>query len=131
METAAFAWATPIIKNVKLESYESRFGFQVSPKVWAYVSNDEDTNPDLEDYRGYFDLGFKFGKADGFVLGSHLGWAKEGASVQLDLTYPLHRFLFNNLDVYLQAQYFNGYAESLLHYRERSDAFRLGLAIVR
>ena len=110
---------------------ESQFGFQISPKVWAYVSNDEDTNSDLEDYRGYFDLGLKFGKADGFVLGSHFGWAKEGGSVQVNLTYPVHRFLFNNLDVYLQAQYVNGLAESLLNYRERTEAFRIGLAIVR
>jgi outer membrane phospholipase A len=33
---------------------ESRYGLQISPKVWTYVANDEDTNPDLEDYRGYF-----------------------------------------------------------------------------
>ena len=110
---------------------KNRFGLQVSPKVWAYVNNDDDTNPDLEDYRGYFDLELKFGKADSFVLGSHFGWAKEGGSVQVDLTYPLHRFLFKNFDWYLQAQYVNSLAESLLNYRERTEAFRLGFAIVR
>ena len=36
---------------------------------------------------------------DGFVLDSHFGWAKEGGSVQVDLTYPLHRFLSNNFDI--------------------------------
>ena len=73
---------------------DSRFGFQISPRVWAYVMNDDDTNPDLEDYQGYFDLGLKLGKADGFVIGAHVGWANEGGSAQVDLTYPLHRFLF-------------------------------------
>jgi outer membrane phospholipase A len=76
-------------------------------------------------------VGLKFGKSDGFVFGSHFGWAKEGGSVQVDLTYPLHRFLFNNLDIYLQAQYVNGLAESLLNFRERAETFRFGLAILR
>lgn len=73
----------------------------------------------------------KFGKADSFVLGSIFRWAKEGGSIQLDLTYPLNRFLFKNLDLYLQAQYVNSLAESLLDYTERNEAFRFGLAIVR
>ena len=34
----------------------------VAPKVWAYVANDSDTNPDLEQYRGYFDLELEFGR---------------------------------------------------------------------
>jgi len=110
---------------------KNQFGLQVSPKVWAYVNSNDDTNPDLEDYRGYFDLELKFGYADGFVQGSHLGWAKEGGSVQVDLTYPMRRFLLKNFDWYLQVQYVNSLAESLLNYTERSEAFRLGFAIVR
>ncbi|BBO71866.1 hypothetical protein DSCA_57960 [Desulfosarcina alkanivorans] len=108
-----------------------QYGLQVAPKIWAYVNNDDDTNPDLDDYRGYFDLELKLGRPDGIVLGSVFRWAREGPSVQLDLTYPLHRFLFNALDIYLHAQYTNALAESLIEYRDRTEAFRLGFSIVR
>jgi outer membrane phospholipase A len=111
-------------KNTKL-------GIMIAPKIWAYVSNEDETNPDLKYYRGYFDLETKLGKADSFVLGSHFRWAKEGGSIELDLTYPLHRFIFKNLNLYFQAQYVNALAESLLNYRDRTEALRLGFAIVR
>jgi outer membrane phospholipase A len=110
---------------------KTRYGLQVAPKIWAYVNNDDDTNPDLEDYRGFFDLELKFGKADSFVLGSNLRWAEEGPSVQVDLTYPLDRLLFRNFDLFFQVQYVNALAESILDYRERNEALRLGFAIVR
>jgi len=109
---------------------KNRFGLQVAPRIWTYVANDENNNPDLADYRGYFDLELKFGKADSFVLGTLLGWASEGGSIEMDLTYPLHQFS-SNVQVYLQAQYANRLAESLLNYRERTEAFRFGFAIVR
>ncbi|MBW2605498.1 MAG: phospholipase A [Deltaproteobacteria bacterium] len=111
-------------KNTKL-------GIMIAPKVWAYIANDDETNPDLKYYRGYFELETKLGKADGFVLGSHFRWAKKGGSIELDLTYPLNRFIFKNFDLYFQAQYVNALAESLLNFRDRTEAFRLGFAIVR
>jgi outer membrane phospholipase A len=114
-----------------LFSDNNQYGLQVAPKIWAYVNNDDNTNPDLEDYRGYFDLEVKVGRADSFVLGSSFRWAKEGASILLDLSYPVHRFLFDAVDIYLHAQYANALAESLIDYRERSHAFRLGFSIVR
>ena len=109
----------------------NHYGFQVALKIWTYVNNDNDTNPDLDQYRGYFDLELKFGKMDGFVLGPSFRWADEGASIQLDLTYPLHRFLFNTLDIYLHVQYANALAESLIDYKDRTHAFRLGFSVVR
>ena len=111
-------------KNTKL-------GIMVAPKIWAYIANEDENNPDLNDYRGYFDLEIKVGQANGFVLGSHFRWAKEGGSMELDLTYPLHRFIFKNLDLYFQVQYVNALAESLLNYKDRTEALRLGFAIVR
>ncbi|MBW2192580.1 MAG: phospholipase A [Deltaproteobacteria bacterium] len=108
-----------------------RLGLQVAPKIWAYIHNDEETNPDLDDYRGYFELDMKLGKADDLMLGSYFRWADEGASIQLDLTYPVHRLPFSTFDFYLQAQYVNALAESLINYRERTEAVRLGFSIVR
>jgi outer membrane phospholipase A len=106
-------------------------GLRIAPRFWLYVDNSEDSNPDIEDYRGYFDLGLTFGKASRFILDNHFRWAKEGASFEVNLTYPLHRLLRDNIDLYLHVQYANVLGESLLHYTERTEAVRIGLAIVR
>jgi len=111
-------------KNTKL-------GIMVAPKIWTYIANEDENNPDIEDYRGYFDLEIKLGQADGFVLGSHFRWAKEGGSMELDLTYPLSQFIFKHLNLYFQVQYVNALAESLINYKDRTEAVRLGFAIVR
>ncbi len=108
-----------------------KIGMLVSPKIWAYINNDDETNPDLEDYKGYFNLEIKFGKQDSFVFGSTFWWAREGASGQFDVTYPLHHLFSNNFDLYLQAQYVDALAERFIDYKERNRAFRLGVAIVR
>lgn len=111
-------------------SRKSNFGFQIAPRIWTYIRNDDDTNPDLKDYRGYVDFEVKAGKADSVVVESHFRPAREGNSVRLDITYPLNH-LFENLDLYFQVQYVNALAESLINYRERTRAVRLGFAIVR
>jgi outer membrane phospholipase A len=36
-----------------------------------------------------------------------------------------------SFSLYLQAQYFTGYGESLLGYKQRSDIFRAGFALYR
>ena len=106
-------------------------GIQVAPKLWVYAGNDDDTNQDLYRYRGYFDLEIKAGRAEGLVLGSHFRWAEQGASVQVDATYPLHKLLPLDIGLYVHAQYANALAESLLDYRQRIRALRLGISIVR
>jgi outer membrane phospholipase A len=106
------------------------YHLKVAPKIYAYVSK-ENNNADLQDYRGYVDLETGIIDPDGLALSSHLWWAKKGATVQLDLTYPMSRLLGRDLNFYLQAQYFSGYAETLRYYNQRNDVFRLGLAIVR
>lgn len=123
-----FLYLQPI---VILFSDTNHYGLQVAPRFWTYVNNDDDTNPDLDRYRGYFELEIKTGKMDSFVLGSAFQWAAEGASIQVDLNYPLHRFLFNTLDIYFHAQYSNALAENLIDYNDRSHAFRMGFSVVR
>lgn len=108
-----------------------RTGLKITPSLWAYVDNDDETNPDFDQYRGFFNLEATFGKADSLVVGTNFRWAAQGASVQVDLTYPLHTLFFSQLDMYIQAQYVNQWAESLINYTERTEALRLGLAIVR
>jgi phospholipase A1 len=110
---------------------KNKLGLLISPKLWVYIFNDNENNPDLNDYRGYFDLEIKAGQANGFVLGSYSRYAKKGASIELDLTYPLSQFIFKNLNLYFQIQYVNALAESLLDFRNRTEALRIGFAIVR
>jgi len=123
-----FAYIKPILI---FYSPRSKWGLQVAPKFWTYVNNQEDTNGDLYRYRGYFELETKVGKADSFVLGSFIRYADKGLSVQADLTYPLHALLKFNFDLYFHAQYASALAESLLYYRNRTSALRLGFSIVR
>ena len=109
----------------------SRLGLQFSPRLWIYVNNSKENNDNLPGYRGYFELEAKAGKADSLVAGTSWRWARRGGSLRLNLTYPIHQYLSDNLAVYLQAEYVNTLAESLLHYQERTEAFRLGLAFIR
>jgi len=123
-----FLYAQAIITHY---NPKSTFGFLITPKVWAYVDNDDENNPDLPDYRGYVDLELKCGLAESLVVGSNLRWAKKGGSVQLTATYPIHRVIKGISGAYLHVQYVNAMAESLINYDERSQAFRIGLSIIR
>ena len=107
------------------------YHLKVAPKLFTIFANEDETNPDLVDYIGYVELELGVLDPGGLALNSHLRWARRGPTVQLDLSYPMTRLLSRNLNLYLQAQYFSGYAETLIRYNERSNAFRLGVAIVR
>ena len=107
------------------------YHLKIAPKIYTYVKNEDKNNADLVDFRGYFDFEVGILDPDGLALNTHLWWAKKGASVQMDLTYPISRLLAKSLNFYLQAQYFSGYAETLINFDRRNDAFRLGFAIVR
>jgi len=111
---------------------EHLIGLQIAPKIWAYIENDDDTNPNLENYRGYFDLEVTCGKADKLVLESHFRYAKKGGSWTADLTYPMSNFRFSkNLDLHFHVQYVNALAENLLDYRQRTHAVRIGFSLIR
>lgn len=109
----------------------SELGLQIAPKLWLYVKNSKEDNEDLQDYRGYFELEAKAGKAGGLVASTALRWAKEGGSAQFDITYPIHKYISDNLSLYLHIQYANVLAESLLQYRDRTEAFRIGFSFIR
>lgn len=107
----------------------------VAPRVFAYVGSLAE-NPDIDDYRGHADLRLVVGRFQGLQLASTLRVPddfdfNDGGSLQLDLSYPLRRLTGNNLDLYLHAQYFTGYGESLLGYFEKDHTFRVGLSVVR
>jgi len=108
------------------------YRFTVSPKVYTYIGDLSD-NPDIYRYRGYFDLHLDYGSPDGWKVASILRKGTEGSngSIQLDVTYPLNRLCFQNVDFFVQGQLFSGYGETLLHYDQSDTRFRIGLAVYR
>jgi outer membrane phospholipase A len=110
---------------------ESRWFLSLSPRGWGYLGELTD-NPDLADFRGYFDLRAVLGAPGGVQLSALLRAGKDfdKGSVQLDLTIPLMNTWLRS-PLFLQAQYFNGYGESLLNYNQREDQFRVGLGLFR
>jgi len=104
----------------------------VAPRVWGYLYR-LDENPDIDEFRGYGDLRVILGWRDGLQLSTTYrpGADWDTAALELNLSYPLRRFTGGSVDMYLYAQYFTGYGESLLEYDESDDSFRIGLALVR
>jgi outer membrane phospholipase A len=110
---------------------DDSFQLTLQPRVWGYIGGLSD-NRDLDEYRGYFDLRAVVGWRRGLQLAAlgRMGHEGNHTSLQLDLTYPTMQ-LFSSFSVYLQAQYFTGYGESLLLYNQRTDVFRVGFALYR
>jgi outer membrane phospholipase A len=104
----------------------------VAPRVWAYIGDLED-NPDIDRYRGYFDVELALVVPKGLKIASTLrvGTGADKGSIEIDATYPLSQLFFGNLDIYAQVQYFNGYAETLLSYDESHSFLRFGVAVYR
>jgi outer membrane phospholipase A len=103
----------------------------LQPRTWVYLGDLND-NPDIADYRGYADLRAIVGWKRGLQLSAlgRMGKDANHGSLQLDLTYPMMK-IFGSFSLYLDAQYFTGYGESLLEYNQRSEAFRVGFALYR
>jgi len=104
----------------------------LAPKFYGYVG-DLSLNPDIADYRGYCDFRIVVGQLDGLQLATigRVGNHWNRGSAQFDLTYPLTKILHGNADVSVDAQWFDGYGDSLLTYNHRTSIFRIGLAVVR
>jgi outer membrane phospholipase A len=87
-------------------------------------------NPDLEDYYGHVEVygALRFGDGLHVAAMGRIADDPSRGALQLDLTYPLRKF---RLDAFAHLQYFNGFTESLLDYREHHQAVRLGVSFVR
>jgi phospholipase A1/A2 len=111
---------------------DSGWFFTFAPKFYDYIGG-LPLNPDMPKYRGYADLRVVAGLRDSLQLAAIGRVGRDGnrGSIQLDLTYPLTKLLNGNMDISLDAQYFNGYGDSLLTYNQRTTIFRFGLALVR
>jgi len=103
----------------------------IEPKLWAFI--DKEDNRDITKYRGYGQLGFRFGRDSALMLTGILrrGTAGKG-STQLDLSYPIRKSIFAGVGTFLHVQYFNGYGQTLLDYNvSRHPQYRVGLSVVR
>ena len=103
-----------------------------APKLYIYIGDLSD-NPDIKRYRGFADLRLVVGQRDGLQLAAigRIGDHFDRASGQFDLTYPLTKLFRGNVDLCLDAQYFIGYGESLLTYKQYDSVFRIGVNVVR
>ncbi len=111
---------------------EGPWYFGVTPKVWAYL--DKDDNPDIARYRGYGQLGVRFGRDDGWLASAlfRSGTNTGKRATQIDLSYPIRRSIFSGVGAFVHLQYFQGYGETLLDYnRSTKPQFRVGLSFVR
>lgn len=101
------------------------------PKLFVYLDSLGD-NADLRRYRGYGELRAIFGKANRLSVSAtgRVGERFDKGSLQVDVSYPTE-FLTGNFAMYLLAQYWTGYGESLRSYNQRSDTVRLGFSLAR
>ncbi len=102
------------------------------PRVWTYLGDVSD-NPDIADYRGYTDLKAALGWKRGLQVSAlgRMGKDANHGSVQVDVTYPLMQPPNGSFSIYLHAQYFTGYGESILRYNQKSEVFRAGISLYR
>lgn len=102
------------------------------PKFYHYLAEDN-TNEDIERYRGYADWQLRYGREDGLVIGGLFRHGTGGyASGQLDFSYPLSDRIFARTGTFLHMQIFSGYGETLLDYNiDRGTQVRFGLSLVR
>ena len=104
--------------------------FFAAPLIHNYIADSE--NPDLKDYRGYVDWVLGFGSKGGLDFWATLRKGKRSGygSAELNVSYPLSKLSGGDLTGWLMLQYFGGYGESLLNYRDKLDSqLRLGIAI--
>ncbi len=108
-----------------------RWHLLVIPEVFTYVSSLSD-NPDLRNYRGYGQLRLVLGTNTGpsLMFTGLMGKNFDHPTLQFDLTVPIRTHLLD-FGSYFLVQYFNGYGESLLNYRQKSATVRAGLSFVR
>ncbi|MBT0962028.1 phospholipase A [Denitromonas iodatirespirans] len=113
----------------RLGEGESHFG--LTPKLWGYLEKSD--NPDIQRYRGYGELGLRFGRDDGWLAKVMLRRGKGGVGTsQVDVSYPLRQSIFSSVGAFFHLQYFDGEGETLLDYRRAGHPqLRIGVSIVR
>lgn len=122
------AYFRPVFAVGRLDGWNLIF----APRVFDYIV-DVENNPDIADYRGYFELTAILGRNDRGALAvtGRLGQGAHKGSWQADLTIPVRFDKLFDFATYFLIQYWNGYGESLRSYNERTETVRAGFSLVR
>ena len=100
----------------------------VHGKVWIPIIDGEN-NKDLLDYRGIYESGLQIRSSNdrwGFALVSA---KRKGWNFNFNFTVEVNYRLFHDENQYFFIQYYNGYAENLLDYKDHHSRIRAGLVI--
>ena len=97
-------------------------------KVWIPIIDGEN-NKDLLDYRGIYESGMQIRSSNdrwGFALVTS---KRRGWNLNTNITVEVNYRLFHDENQYFFIQYYNGYAENLLDYKQHHSRIRAGLVI--
>jgi phospholipase A1 len=103
----------------------NNFYFALKPWYRIQEDSDEDDNPDIEDYLGYFEFQSLYKWRDnnfGLLLRNQLKDDYRGAA-ELDWSFPIKKQLRGYL------QYFYGYGDSLIDYNNRVNKLGAGIKL--
>ncbi|HHJ14029.1 MAG TPA: phospholipase [Gammaproteobacteria bacterium] len=103
---------------------KDNLAFEFKPWWRIPESTDNDDNPDIDDYLGYFELGGVYKDGDNTFslrVRNNLRSSENRGSLQLDWSFPLTRYLRGYV------QWFNGYGESLIDYNHNVNSFGIGI----
>lgn len=100
-----------------------------APRLKSYFSMRN--NADYPDYAGHVDWKLRWAQDNGLVLSGMYRQGHKGRhTAQVEAAWPLRR-TFLNMNGYLHVQYFEGYGETILGYKQKSDPqVRLGISLV-
>jgi len=96
-------------------------------KLWIPIIDGEN-NKDLDQYKGYGITAMTYNQRDKFNIGlvlNHRSGSFLGPNVTINASYRI----FKSENQYLFFEFYNGYGEGLLDYREYHQRFRLGFVI--
>ncbi len=123
---------TAVLRGAFVLGPLDRWHLIVVPELFAYVSSLDNTQG-LENYRGHGRLRLlleKNNRRPTLAYAIHAGDDFHHPTHQADLTIPF-RTRWLDLETAMLIQYFRGYGESLLDYRQASETVRAGLSLVR
>ncbi|MBU3077586.1 phospholipase A [Sphingomonas sp. XMGL2] len=109
-----------------------KYTLSLGPRLDLYVGRLKD-NPDIKRYRGNASLFAEIGQDDGIRLSTNtrFNFATGKGAIDANLSYPLDRLVYSELNLYAFGQAFAGYGENLLDYNRRITRLRVGVGIVR
>ncbi len=102
--------------------------FIVHGKFWIPIVDGEN-NRDILDYSGIYQLGTSFQSPDSRVGISVIITKRRGWKLNYNTIVELNYRLFKRDNQYLFMQYYNGYGEGLLAYKEFHSTLRVGIVI--